>query len=88
MKSDKLILTQNYAEIKEAEKLGIQPPAENKIHTKILFYKRDVKRVMVSTEGTLVLEFQDGDLHELEYSEKMWKELERYVREHDDDDNE
>lgn len=85
MKSEQLILTKNFDEIQEAKKLGIKLPEEQKMHTRILFWKRDIRKVLISSEGTLVIEFNNDDVHELEYSENMWKELERFFRDNDDE---
>lgn len=83
MKTSKLVLVTNYDEIKQAEKLGINIPQINKFHTKLLFWKKDVKKAFISTDNTIILEFEEGS-HEIEFDKKFWDELELYFIENEE----
>lgn len=77
MKSNKLLLTKNWKEIEEAKNLGISSADPIKITTNILFWKKDVKRVILD-EDRMVMEFNDDTVYEFQYDEKIWKDLEKY----------
>lgn len=78
MKTDKLVIVENWEQRHEAETLGMAMPEAIKRTTKFLFWKEDVKRANINEEGNIVLVMKDNDCMEVEYDDKMWKELERY----------
>ena len=83
MVSTKRIIITNGAELEQAEKLGLTAPIE-KTKTKVLFWKKDVMRVMVTNEGNILIVTRDDDWIELEYEEKMWRELESYFKKNEE----
>lgn len=80
MVSTKLLVTKNWEERAQAEKLGMDVPAPQQIKSKVLFWKKDVMRVQLSPEGNIVVITRDEDYLEMEYEEKKWKELEVYFK--------
>ena len=84
MVSTKRIITTNGAELAQAEKLGLTEPKREETRTKVLFWKKDVMRVMVTNEGNILVVTRDDDWIELEYEEKMWKELESYFKKNEE----
>ena len=84
MVSKKLLITQNWEDRKQAEKLGMPAPERKIIHSKVLFWKKDVMRVDIALDGNIVVITRDDTYLELEYEEKIWKELEMYFKEHEE----
>lgn len=84
MKTEKLLITQNWQERHDAEKIGMEIPKAKQIKTKMLFWKRDVKRVSIDEDMSIIIVFNDDQYHEVEFEEKMWKELEEYFVENEE----
>ena len=84
MVSSKRIITTNGVELAQAEKLGLPEPKREETRTKVLFWKKDVMRVMITNEGNILVVTRDDDWIELEYEEKMWRELENYFKKNEE----
>lgn len=84
MKTEKLMMVVNFKERQEAQDLGLKTiPEPQYKHTKFLFWKEDVKRVVVDGEA-IIIDFYDEETVSLEYEEKTWKQLEKYFTTHED----
>lgn len=79
-----MLITKNWSERNQAEKLGMDIPKAIQEKTKILFYKSDVRRAFVDEDGSIMLVMNDDSRLELEYEENKWKELEVYFRENEE----
>lgn len=84
MLTQKLLITKNWKERHDAEKMGMSIPDAQQIRTKMLFWKSDVKRASIDEEGNIILVFDDDQYHEIEYEEKIWKELEKYFKKNEE----
>lgn len=84
MVSTKRIITTNGGELEQAEKLGMPAPIRKEARTKVLFWKKDVMRVMVTNEGNILVVTRDDDWIELEYDDKTWRELENYFKKNEE----
>lgn len=80
MISEKMLLTTNWEERNTAEKLGIDTPARITKKSKVLFWKKDVKRVMIDIDDSIIVITNNDEWMELEYDEKIWKQLEKYFK--------
>lgn len=80
----KLLLTSNWKEIQQAEKLGLDAPEPITRKADMLFWKSDLKKVILDpADGSILIEFADGATHELEFDKKIWDELKVYFKEND-----
>lgn len=85
MHSEKLLITTNWQEIRQAEKLGIDSPKAKTKMADLLFWKSDLKKVIRDSEdGSILVEFKDESTHELEFDQKMWDELRMYFMENEE----
>lgn len=82
MKSNRLLLTDNWKEIEQAKELGIKIPDAKQRFTKILFRRDDVKRAVIDGDK-IIIEFYDEDTYEIGHEDKLWKELEEYFTKDD-----
>lgn len=80
----RMLITKNWEERSQAEKLGMAMPKAVQEKTDLLFYNRDVKRSFVGDEGSIILVMNDDANLEIEYDEKIWKGLKIYFKEHED----
>lgn len=85
MKTDKLLLIKNWEAIEQARKLDVPIPQEEIIKSKLLFWKNDVKVASVGIEGSIIMELNNGDFYAIEYTDKLWNELQDYFEENEED---
>lgn len=83
MYSDKLLLTQNYLEIEQANKLGIPPPDPKHTFSEFLFRAVDVKRAVVD-DKKILLDFYDGESYSIGFDQEVWDKLELNFEEAED----
>lgn len=82
MVSKNLLITKNYQAIEQAKQLGMPEPEIDQSTTEILFWKRDIKRVVLDGDK-MMISFEDDDAYAFEYDEEMWAELKEYFIENE-----
>lgn len=79
-----LLVTTNWAERNQAEKLNIKIPDAIQKTTDLLFYVEDVKRAFVEESGSIMMVMGDDAYLEIKYEERIWKKLEKCFKENED----
>lgn len=79
-----LVVTTNWEERNQAEKLNIKIPAAVTKTTDLLFYVDDVKRAFVEESGSIMMVMGDDTYLEIKYEEKIWKKLEKCFKENEE----
>lgn len=79
----KLLLTTNWSEREQAEKMAMPIPEAAQVKTDLYFYMRDIKRAYQDDEGHMIIVMNDDATLELEYNETLWKKLGKFIEDND-----